>query len=325
MPSDAEYIADRRRLRRKLSFWRVAGVLLAIVAVVAVGWRVADLDPSRIPAGRDHVARVSVGGLITTDREASEMLRELAEARSVRGVVVSIDSPGGTTTGAEELFAALRDVAAAKPTVAFIDGVAASGGYIAALGADHIVSRQTAIVGSIGVLIQVPNFADLLDELGVEVAEIKSTPLKAAPSPVTPIDPEAVEALQLVIDDTYRWFVDLVGERRPLTELQVDRVSDGRVYNGRQALALGLVDALGDEETAIAWLEAERGMPVDLPIRDWEPDRDDDAFDVFTVGALAARLVGFDDLAATLARASAAKDGLQLDGLLALWQPQIEN
>jgi protease-4 len=325
MPSDAEYIADRRRLRRKLSFWRVAGILLAVVAVVAIGWRVADLDPARIPTGRDHVARVNVGGLITTDREAAEMLRELAETDSARGVIVSIDSPGGTTTGAEELFAALREVAAAKPTVAFVNGLAASGGYIAALGADHIVSRQTAIVGSIGVLIQVPNVSELLDEIGVEVAEIKSTPLKAAPSAVTPIDPEAVEAIQVVIDDTYRWFVELVGERRPLTESQVAQVSDGRVYNGRQALALGLVDALGDEETALAWLEQERGVPADLPIRDWEPDRDDDPFDVFAVGAFAARLAGLDGLAATLAHASAAQRGLQLDGLLALWQPQVEN
>lgn len=325
MPSDAEYIADRRRLRRKLTFWRVAGIVAAILAVVAIGWRAAGLDPRAIPAGRDHVARVSVSGLITTDREAAEMLRELAETESARGVIVSIDSPGGTTTGAEELFAALREVAEAKPTVAFVDGLAASGGYIAALGADHIVSRQTAIVGSIGVLIQVPNVAELLDRVGVEVAEIKSTPLKAAPSPVTPIDPDAVEALQLVIDDTYAWFVDLVGERRPLTQSQVARVSDGRVYNGRQALALGLVDALGDEETAARWLEEEGGVPVDLPVRDWEPEREGRPFDVFTAGAVAAELLGFETLASALARVSAAKGGLQLDGPLALWQPQIEN
>ena len=253
------------------------------------------------------------------------MLRALAETDSARGVVVSIDSPGGTTTGAEELFAALRELAEAKPTVAFVDGLAASGGYIAALGADHIVSRQTAIVGSIGVLIQVPNVAELLDRIGVEVTEVKSTPLKAAPSPVSPIDPDAVEALQVVIDDTYAWFVDLVGERRPLTRSQVVRVSDGRVFNGRQALALGLVDALGDEETATRWLEEERGVPADLPIRDWEPERGGSPFDVFGAGAVAARLLGFDTLAATLGRVSATQAGLRLDGLLALWQPKVEN
>lgn len=323
-PRDAEYIADRRRLRRKLTFWRVAGVVAAIVAVVAVGWRVAGLGAWALPGARDHVARVSVEGLITTDREAAEMLRELAHTDSVQGVILRIDSPGGTTTGAEELFAALRDVAEAKPTVAFVDGLAASGGYIAALGADHIVSRQTAIVGSIGVLMQVPNVSGLLDELGIEVLEIKSTPLKAAPSPVSPIDPEAVEAIELVISDTYRWFVEIVGERRPLTEAEVARVSDGRVWNGRQALALGLVDALGDEETARAWLE-QAGVDADLPVQDWEPQREDDPFDVFLAGAVLADLAGFESLSATLARASSGTRGFRLDGLLALWQPRFEN
>ncbi|MGJ3264215.1 MAG: signal peptide peptidase SppA [Salinarimonas sp.] len=323
-PRDAEYIADRRRLRRKLSFWRVAGILAAIVAVAAIGWRVAGLDPSTIAAGRDHVARVSVEGLITTDREAAEMLRELARTDTARGVILRINSPGGTTTGAEELFAALREVAEAKPTVAFVDGLAASGGYIAALGADHIVSRQTAIVGSIGVLIQVPNVSGLLDELGIEVLEIKSTPLKAAPSAVTPIDPDAVEAIELVIADTYGWFVELVGERRPLSEAEVAGVSDGRVWNGRQALALGLVDAIGDEATARDWLESE-GLDADLPVRDWEPEREGEPFDLFLAGAVLADLAGLDGLSATLARASSSTRGFRLDGLLALWQPRLEN
>ncbi|MGP9818645.1 signal peptide peptidase SppA [Salinarimonas sp. NSM] len=323
-PRDAEYIADRRRLRRKLTFWRVAGVVAAIAAVVTIGWRVAGLDAGAIPAGRDHVARVSVEGLITTDRDAAEMLRELARTDSARGVILRINSPGGTTTGAEELFAALREVAEAKPTVAFVDGLAASGGYIAALGADHIVSRQTAIVGSIGVLIQVPNVSGLLDRLGIEVLEIKSTPLKAAPSAVSPIDPDAVEAIELVISDTYRWFVEIVGERRPLTEAEVAGVSDGRVWNGRQALALGLVDALGDEETARDWL-AEAGVDADLPVRDWEPQREDDPFDVFLAASVLADLAGFETLSATLGRASAGARGFRLDGLLALWQPRVEN
>ncbi|GGK40701.1 signal peptide peptidase SppA [Salinarimonas ramus] len=320
--TDPEHVADRRRLRRKLGFWRVLGILAAVIAVIAVGWRIAG--PDEIPAGRDHVARVSVSGMITTDREAAEMLRELAETETARGVIVRINSPGGTTTGAEELFTALREVARAKPTVAFVDGLAASGGYIAALGADHIVSRQTAIVGSIGVLIQVPNVSGLLDELGIEVVEIKSTPLKAAPSAVSPVDEDAVEAIRLVVSDTYQWFVELVGERRPLSVAEVERVSDGRVWNGRQALALGLVDALGDEETARAWL-AEAGIDEDLPVRDWEPDRAEDPFDVFAAGALVADLAGLDGLSATLARASARARGFRLDGLLALWQPRLEN
>lgn len=323
MPSDAEYIADRRRLRRKLTFWRVAGFLAVVLAIVAVAWQRTGFDPAG--PGRDQIARVSIGGVILNDRDFVEMLDEVAESGAVRGVVVSIDSPGGTTTGAEEIYAALRRLSEAKPTVAFVDSLAASGGYIAALGADRIVSRQTAIVGSIGVLMQAPNVSDLLDRIGVDVIEIKSSPLKAAPSPVNPPDPAAVAALQVVIDDTYAWFVDLVGERRPLTAAQLQAVIDGRVHNGRQALALGLVDALGTEADAIAWLEQERGVPTDLPVRDWEPERDRGPFDVFAAGATLAALAGWDGVATTLAALSGSARVLQLDGLLALWQPRLEN
>ena len=106
-------------------------------------------------------------------------------------VIVHIDSPGGTTAGSEQLYDSLRAVAAKKPMVVVVDGLAASGGYIAAMAADHIVAQDTSLVGSIGVLFQYPNFTELLKTIGVKVEEVKSSPLKAAPNGFEPTSPEA--------------------------------------------------------------------------------------------------------------------------------------
>jgi protease-4 len=207
--------------------------------------------------------------------------------------------------------------------VAFVEGTAASGGYIAALGAERIVARETALVGSIGVLFQYPDLTALLDRFGVKVEEIKSSPLKAAPSPFSPTSPEAREALANVVRDTYDWFRNLVAERRRLTPEQLNAVADGRVHSGRQALALRLVDELGGEREAQGWLEREKGVARDLPVREWKPRRDSDNFGLLSAAAFGADLVGLEAFGTALRRLDVA-ERLKLDGLLALWQPPVE-
>ena len=125
-----------------------------------------------------------------------------------------IDSPGGTTAGSEQLHGALRGVAAAKPLVVVVDGLAASGGYIAAMSADHIVAQETSLVGSIGVLFQYPNVGELLKIVGVKIEEIKSSPLKAAPNGYEPTSPEARAAIEALVKDSYGWFRGMV-QRAP--------------------------------------------------------------------------------------------------------------
>jgi protease-4 len=324
MSTDAEMIADRRRLRRKLSVWRVMAVLALVVAVAAIGFRVAGRDPSGLVEGPRHVARISISGFISGDRHMTEVFERVGKSDSTAGVIIAINSPGGTTTGAEELYRGIRALAEKKPTVAFVDGLAASGGYIAALAADRIVARETSLVGSIGVLFQIPNVSDLLGNVGVSVEEIKSSPLKAAPSGVTPTSPEARAALQSVVNDTYAWFRGLVGGRRQLGEAEVAIVSDGRIFSGRQALPLRLVDQLGGEDDALAWLETQRGVTRDLPVRDWKPRKDRDGFGLLTTAAFGADLLGFEHLAASVRRFAGSAQAIQLDGLLAVWQPVAE-
>nr|WP_047576933.1 signal peptide peptidase SppA [Methylobacterium sp. ZNC0032] len=322
MSSDADLLADRRSLRRKLTLWRVLAVLGVIVAAVIGGlaWKgdgAADLSSA-------HIARITISGFISGDRRTLDLIKSVEDSKSVSAVVLRVDSPGGTTSGSEALHTALRQLAAKKPMVAVVDGVAASGGYIAAMGADRIVARQTSLVGSIGVLFQFPNVSTLLDTVGVKVESIKSSPLKAAPSGFEPTSPEAREALQRVVNDNYTWFKDMVRDRRHLAEGEVTTVSDGRVHSGRQAVGLKLVDQIGGEPEAIAWMEREKSVSKDLKVRDWRPRSGSSSYGLWSFAEAMARGAGLDALAATIARAADQPVGLRLDAPLALWQPAAE-
>src|SRR4051812_22572305 len=269
MSLDADIIVDRRRMRRKLSFWRVFATFLAICAVVALGMAM-RIPGSSMLSGETgtSIARVTINGLIRTDRERAEALERLGASRAT-AVIIHINSPGGTTSGSEELYDSLMRLKERKPTVVVVEGLAASGGYIAAVAADHIVAQETALVGSIGVIFQYPNFGDALKTLGIKVEEIKSTPLKAAPNGFEPTSPEARAAIEAIVADSYSWFRNLVKARRGLDDAGLERVADGRVFTGRQGVALKLVDELGDERTAIAWLEKEKHVDPKTPVRDY--------------------------------------------------------
>jgi protease-4 len=310
MSFDADFLVDRRRTRRKLFFWRLAAFIALAAALVAIG--IGFAGDGLVAKGRPHIARVSVNGLITSDRKVLTMLDGLGRNDAVAGVIVAIDSPGGTTAGGEELYTALRRLAADKPVVAEMSTLAASAGYMVAIAADHIVAERTTITGSIGVLFQYGNVGGLLDKIGVEVKTIKSAPLKAEPSPFTyPEQPGAAEMIGRLVNDTFEWFVDIVAERRGLKREDALKLADGSVYSGRQALELGLVDGIGGEREAIAWLEESRGVAKDLPVLDWAPPAPFEPLSL--VGRAAGRLVGL-DLSALPAQAS-------LDGLISVWHP----
>ena len=322
MSLDSDLIVDRRRMRRKLTFWRVFAVLVIIAAVIAISASARRGDG--LAAGGNYIARVKITGLIRNDQERVESLEKLAKSSSAKAVIVHVDSPGGTSAGSEQLHEALRRVARAKPLVVVVDGLAASGGYITALSADHIVAQATSLVGSIGVLVQYPNVSDLLKTIGVKVEEVKSSPLKAAPNGYEPTSPEARAALESLIKDNYAWFRDLVRDRRKLDDATLDRVADGRVFTGRQGIELKLVDELGNEQNAINWLTKEKGLKADTPVRDWElKSRFGDLTMLHLATAVVLDAVGLSSLAQRVAESGTlqAIDRLNLDGLLALWHP----
>jgi protease-4 len=328
MSLDADIIVDRRRMRRKLTFWRVLAVLIAIGAVVAIGAALHAPGTAMLtsPSG-GAIARVVITGLIRSDQERADALERLAKSR-VPAVIVHINSPGGTTAGSEQLHEALMRIKERKPLVVVVDGLAASGGYITAIAADHIVALETSLIGSIGVLFQYPNVSELLKTIGIKVEEIKSSPLKAAPNGYEPTSPEARAAIEAVVSDSYAWFRNLVKTRRHLDDATLERVADGRIFTGRQGLALKLVDALGDERAAVAWLAKERNIDPKTPIRDYRlRDRLSDLPFLHTATITVLEAIGLSSFARRLEDWGAvqAMERLNLDGLLALWHPSVAN
>ncbi len=324
MSLDADAIVDRRRMRRKLTFWRVSALLIALVALV--GLAVALVPGSRLIAPGNYIARITVQGLIRGNQDRVEALERLSRSRA-RAVILHIDSPGGTTAGSEQLYDALRALQAKKPMVVVVDGLAASGAYIAALSCDHIIAHDTSLVGSIGVLFQYPNFTQVLKTIGIQMEEIKSSPLKAAPNGFEPTSPEARAAIAAIVTDSYAWFKDLVKNRRRMTDTQLAAVVDGRVFTGRQGVGLKLVDSLGNEKTALAWLEKEKRIPASTPVRDYSLEPRFSELSFLHVAAWIFEAVGLSAVALRIEAWGAvqAVERLNLDGLLALWHPPSGN
>ena len=234
---DPDAILDRRRLKRRLIFWRVFAAL-AVMALMAVG------IGKFVTRGDSHIARLSIDGFIAEDRERGDAIDKLVVEDDVAAVIVRINSPGGTTTGSEQIYYGLRRIAAQKPVVAVIGTIGTSGGYIVAIGADHIIARETSLTGSIGVLFQTAEFTGLLNKLGIKPLTFKSTPLKGQPSPIEPPTDEVQRALAELVADSFDWFSSLVQQRRKLGETALKAATDGRVFSGRQAVKLNLVDAM---------------------------------------------------------------------------------
>jgi protease IV len=321
MTMTADQIVDRRRLRRKLSFWRVVGFLaiLVIIAGAVIAFRGRDAFPLLT---EPQIARVTVSGFIGEDRNRNEMLTRLAETDAVKGVIISIDSTGGASAGGEALYEGIRKLAAKKPTVAAIVTVGASAAYMTAIATDHIVARRTSITGSIGVLFEYPEVSDLLKNLGVKVESIKSAPLKAQPNPFEPTTDQARAVIQGLVNDSYNWFVDIVAERRSLARPDALSLADGRIYTGQQALEANLIDEIGGEDTAIAWLGT-KGVNTKLPVRDWKPANPGGGVFSFANAATLwiAQKTG---IAPELLRGGILDrilpENLRLDGLMSVWQ-----
>ncbi|RUV20663.1 signal peptide peptidase SppA [Mesorhizobium sp. M7A.F.Ca.MR.245.00.0.0] len=314
----ADDLIDRRRLRRKLTFWRVVAIGIVALGVIALStWFYGDdLGGSTV----DHIAKVKIEGTITEDEELIKRLETIRLSSKVKGVILSIDSPGGTTVGGESIYEEVRKLAADKPVVAEVGTLAASAGYMIASAADHIVARKTSIVGSIGVLIQYPDVSGLMDKLGVKLEEVKSSPLKAAPSPFKPTNDDERAMVRKLILDSYNWFVDIVAERRKMTREQALALADGSIFTGRQGVANGLIDAVGGEAVAVDWL-ATKGVDAKLKVVEWKDTEQRGGF-LFskamaqTIGSALGLPAYSGDVIHELGA-----DRLFLDGLVSVWHP----
>lgn len=320
MTLDADSLAERRRLKRRLSRWRIGAIIGFIILAAAFAMR--D-DSVMMNLGlTPYVARVNLDGVIVDDKEQRELLAELAKSDHVHGVIIHINSPGGTTVGAEALYQSLRELGEKKPLVAVFGTAATSAAYLAGIATDHIVARGNSITGSVGVIMQWPDVTDLLQNIGVRVEEVRSGPLKAVPSPFTEnTDPAARALIENLINESREWFVDLVVERRKVQGPALTEMRTGRIYTGRQALEIGLVDEIGGEEMAIKWLEEKRNVPKGLEVIDRVKEKKEEGYFFNAMAGslvtLAESLFGkFSEKIMTLYQLN------HLDGLISLWHPK---
>lgn len=255
--------------------------------------------------------------MITGDQRTLNLVEQIEKSKQAKALIVRIDSPGGTTEGSEALYEALRKVAAKKPVVAVMDTVAASGGYITAIAADHIVARGNTITGSIGVIFSFPEVSGLLDKLGVKMEEIKSGELKAEPSPYKPVSDKVRAVANDLVMEGYGWFTGLVAERRKIPLDQVKVLADGRVYSGRQAVANKLIDELGGEDQALAWLARDKNIAASTKVVEWKLATNVDPTGLgFEISDAVLKALGFSGLRQSV-------ESAKLDGLLVLWHPEL--
>lgn len=305
MALNADTLLDRLYLKTQITRWRLLAIVFAVATVLVATNRIGG---GHSPIEKDFVARVTLDGIIGDDLDLYDLLDDVAENPKAKAVIVWLDTPGGSAVGGEEIFFKLRAIAEKKPVVAVMRSVSASAGYLIALGADHIVAREGTITGSIGVLIETAEVTELAEKLGITPIVVKSSHLKGSPSPLEKSTPEVEATIRAMIMDFYNRFVDIVADRRKLPRNKVLELADGRVYSGRSAVEYKLVDAIGGEDEAFAWLVENRQIKPSLEIRDIELDPQKDWIDA---------------ISQTLAGKFFQKSSLGLDGLVSVWHPEL--
>jgi len=298
---DADYLLERRALKRRLTFWRLLLILIAFGFTTFIFW-----EYNEAGEGKSHLASIQLNGLIYHDKEKVLAIEKARDDPSVLALLVEINSPGGTVVGGETLYESIRYFADKKPAVAIMGDLATSAGYMTAIAADKIYAQKATITGSIGVLFQTAEVTELLAKIGINVETIKSSPLKGSPNLLEKVTPAARTSTKLIVNDISDMFIRMVAERRGISIDQARAISDGRVYTGQMALKQGLIDAIGGRREAINWLEIERNIPNDLPIIALRSKNSESEW-----------LELFQGVTQKIFFSESSK----LDGLLSIWQP----
>jgi protease IV len=317
MVLDAETVTERRRIKRRLALWRIGAVVLGLLLLTAL--MLSNQQVAGSTGFLPHIARLTVSGVITDDRKMYDLIDKIAKADQVKAVILDINSPGGTTTGGEAMYDAIRRLGEKKPVVAVCGTLATSAAYIVALASDRIFVHGNTITGSVGVIFQWADVSELMHTLGIKVEEVRSGPLKAVPDPFQPTDEKARALSEEMVQEAKVWFVDLVAKRRQIEPETVPGLTDGRIYSGRQALTFKLVDELGDEKTAVSWLQKERSVKPGLTILEWKPEAESSGLFGLLFQSMATGIgIPTDKIAGLLGQAAAS---FKLDGLVSLWHP----
>ncbi|WP_051625864.1 signal peptide peptidase SppA [Kozakia baliensis] len=272
-------VVVQEKLRRRLLIWRIAAVLAFSVALLTVGLHRYNSSVSKL---KPHIVRVAVDGIIGNDLHLlTRAIDKAASDRQVRGLLLVVDSPGGGVTGGEELHDAVARFKQHKPVVVSMLGTAASAGYMISVPASRIFALSSTITGSIGVIMERPDVSGLLGKTGINVHSITSGAMKDQTQPFVALRPDGQAMLQGVVDDLFNQFVEMVADGRHLPIEKVKSLADGRPYTGRQALPLGLIDQIGNEDSARSWLKHELHVADDFPVLPLRSSRKADGWETW--------------------------------------------
>ena len=218
-----------------------------------------------LPVADDSVGVVELKGLITDAGPVLDQLLQFRLAKSIKAVVVRIDSPGGAVGASQEIFGEIARLNKVKPVVASMGSVAASGGFYAAIGAGKIVASPGTLTGSMGVIFKFPNLEEIFQKIGYRDEVIKSGKLKDIGSPSRPLTEEERVLLQGLLDEVHDQFIRDIAQSRNLPEVDVRKVADGRIFSGETAKNLGLIDQLGNFNDAVALAANLAGLETETP------------------------------------------------------------
>ena len=256
---------------------------------------------------KETIAKINLEGIISDKNDFIDRVENINKNENIKGLLVVVNSPGGTFVSSKEVYDTLEKISKKIPTSVYMREIATSGAYLASLGVDKIFANNGTITGSIGVILQTAELTSLLEKLGIQPIVIKSGQLKAVPNPLENVDEENLSYMKKIIDRLQKEFIELVEKKRNLGVEAKSKISDGRIFTSKQAKALNLIDYVGNESDAIEWIKSEGNLSDEVNIL--ELDAVNSFLDILKLNVLKKSFNFFD---------------LNLNnGILAIWTPGI--
>jgi len=288
-----------KKIRYKKTILSVIGIFIFVLLLSDDGFN----EP--------HIAKITIEDIIVQDSYRYKKLDELSKDENTKAVIALINSPGGTVVGGETLYKSIKNITQQKPVITVMGEVATSAAYMASLGSNYIFAQEGTVTGSIGVLVLTSEVTELAKKIGISTEVIKSGDLKASPSPLEKMTPKVRQETKKIVKDMSKNFINLVKLERDLDNSVIKIISDGRIFTGKSAATLGLVDAIGNIKEAKDYLNTQYNIK-ELPLLDVEIIKEETFAEQF-----------FSHFSKSLNKSLNTSKFFNLKGLISIWLPKI--
>ncbi|TAE83268.1 MAG: signal peptide peptidase SppA [Alphaproteobacteria bacterium] len=307
MALTSDSFIERSYLRKQVTKWKMVALAVVVLSLISFFEKNQTLTDV---TSEDYIARITIEGVIVEDDKLFDLLDQVANDKHAKALILHLNSPGGTAVAGEVLLQKIKDIREKKPVVSSMRSLCASACYMISLASDRSFAMQGTITGSIGVIFQMAEMSELAQKIGITPITIKSGTYKGSPSMDKPITDDERAIIQSMIDEFHNVFVQMVSDHRKIPVEQVRILADGRIYSAQRAKELNLVDALGGEKEARAWLATEKKIAQDLEVRPLH---------------IKSRMDNFLEKLEESADIPNMVSGASRSGLMLTWQPSIQN